>query len=242
MRRAEHAAEVIGRLRPRAAVCLFGSLARDSASEPLGDLDLLVVEPEARSRPTALLKHFPSSDEHDPPLNLLSCSEDDLRQIWDSGAPLAFHLAREARVLRDPLDVMSALLRREPRHDDAAAARRELSRLDPYRVTSRFNGNLTACFAQAYSVGRALVILHLGRRGIWEFDRRACFEHLAKLSPADRDAVRLLARLEPFEAWRRRRGDARLPFSPHIDENPRAEDLLAEAIAAAEQLGRGLGA
>ena len=242
MRRAEQVADAIGQLRPEAAVCIFGSLARESSLEPVGDLDLLVVEPQARLRPTALLEHVPRQRRGEPPLNLLSCSEQDLQEIWESGAPLAFHLSREARVLRDPLHVMTGLLGREPRHADAEAARRELARLEPYRVTSRFNGNLTACFAQVYSVGRALVILRLGRHGVWEFDRRACFARLAEVEPAIRDDVHLLARLEPFEAWRRRRGETQLPFSPRSGENPRAEALLAEAVAVVDRFAGELGA
>jgi hypothetical protein len=236
MERAERAAEIIGRLRPQAAVCVFGSLARGSSSEPLGDVDLLMVEPEARSRPTALLEHIQPRREGEPPLNLLSYSTDDLREIWESGAPIAFHLAREAQVLRDPLSLLEPMLRQEPAHNYSAAARRELSRLTPYRTSSRFNGNLMACFAQVYSVGRTLVMLQLGRRGIWEFDRHACFARLAELAPEHRQSVQLIASLEPFEAWRRRRGDARLPFSPYTDDNAEAEILLAKAIAAAEQL------
>jgi hypothetical protein len=237
MQRARRAARVIGQMRPDAAVCLFGSLARGTDDAQIGDVDLLVVDPTSRIRPTAVLRQLQEPSAEDPPLNVVSFSSDGLDRMWNSGAPMAFHIAREARVLRDPLGIMDTHLAREPRHDFPGAARRELARLAPYRKPNRFNGNLTAGFAQVYRVGRTLVMLRLGQRGAWEFDRHAAFARLAEFEPERRHQIASIERLEPFEAWqRRRRSDIELPFSPFTDENPNAEALLAAAIVAAERL------
>jgi predicted nucleotidyltransferase len=239
VRRANELAVAIGRRRPEAAVCLFGSLAR-GRSAAQGDIDLLVVEAEERTRPTTLLHGLPVRPDDEPPLNLVTYSLSDLQRLWDSGSPIAFHIAREARVLRDPLGLMKTVLEREPERNAAQAASREISRLRPYRDLARFNGDLTSCFAQIYSVGRTLVMLRLGDLGQWEFDRRRCFSELAAVEPERSADVRRIASLEPFEAWRRRRPGATPPFSADTRANPSAADEFAESIAAVDRLADSL--
>lgn len=195
------------------AACVLGSVAREE-SDFVSDLDLLVVMGSRDAVAAQTVRRMTPSQVDGHPVQLRILTSKRLREISMDRTVYAAHVALEAHVLFDRRWDLRRLRRAFPPGSTVAESGARLRRrLDLYEDLTWCNGHFLACFADLYAFGRAGAILALGRRGIFEFGRRAPFEALAKLDPTLVGPSEALLALEPFYLRGRRDADVDLPFS-----------------------------
>jgi predicted nucleotidyltransferase len=210
-------------------ICLFGSVARGTATEA-SDIDLLVVTDEP-GRTVSELKALVATELRDAPVSLAAHTPGSLDVYLGRWSRFAAHLRLEGKVIFDRDGRLGDLLGREMPISTRAeldALRRHLRNYDhPERFGTRFLFPLVGL----YRIGRAVTFAVLAERGILIFDAEQAFAELGRLTPDRASDLTAVRRLKPFyDLATRRDAGASPPFEP--------TDCLDELVAAREAVAR----
>jgi predicted nucleotidyltransferase len=213
-------------------VCLFGSVARGTATAG-SDIDLLVLATDPLLTPSVLAARLPSRLAADEPV-ISSFTPDSLSGYLRKWSRFGVHLRREGIILHDPTGTLRDLLSEEIPVSVEAELEVQRRHLRDYAHVDRFGGRLLFPLARIFSIGRAVVFARLAAGGTLEFDRDRAFTEMARREPALAEQIRLIQGLAPFyDRVRDQEPAAPLPFSPVGAE---AEARLVQARDAVARL------
>jgi hypothetical protein len=233
----EEAREVAGeltKLRPELGICLVGSVARGD-DRHLSDIDLLVVGTDRRLSAIDLKRQLPGGL-RSPRLSIHYYPMAELERMPSIGSVFLTHVRREGEILQDERGLLAGVLAEEPEVNIDAGFTLQLLRLEPYRDLRRFRGQYLFCLQQAYSVGRAVVLLALVRNDNPEFGQSKAFVRFIERYPQLAKPATAIRRLRPFFEVARG-GDRRsLPFSPTVTDNPEVRIYVEEAFGAIDEM------
>lgn len=209
------------------AVLLFGSVARGDAGKA-GDVDLLVIRTSDSSGQDVrrLVSHLVSLVAGSPSPQVYALAQ--LKQEVIHKPSFTAHLADESLVLyQSPAyEDVKALLRttRIDERSIEAEIDQRLYELDRLRHLERFNSNFVPCLAQAYRIGRAVVIARLLQEQIREYDWRHIFRLYARLRPDLHEDLHRIEVLRPF--FEHVTGKSELPPAARTLDARRVQQVL----------------
>jgi predicted nucleotidyltransferase len=213
-------------------VCLFGSVARGTATAA-SDIDLLVVTDEP-GRTASELKELVAAELGDVSVSLAAHTPESLRLYLGRWSRFAAHLRTEGKVIFDRDGGLGELLDRETAISTVAELDAQRRHLRNYDHPERFGNRCLFPLVSLYRIGRAVTFAVLAEREILIFDSEEAFVRLGRLAPERASDLNAVRRLRPFyDLVTRRDAGASPPFDP--------TDCLDELVAARDAVGRLLG-
>lgn len=212
------------------AIILCGSVARGD-SDAFSDLDLVVIGADHHLTPKKLAAHV--TDLHDR-VSVMYYTTREFDQMLRQKTLFGMHLKEEGVVLFDRTGIQKALATLSITLEDLNnQIRLEAGKLSVYSDSRRFHDNFLFCLSHLYSIGKAIVMLSLAKRGILQFNRDTAFEQLAAMSPDLEPEIRKVAGLRAFYRLVTDRHPEQLPFSYRS-----AAEEMKEAVCAIQKLAK----
>ena len=211
------------------SVLLCGSVARGDANQ-WSDIDLMITT----SNPKLTRAHLREAlGDRTDRVSLIFYRTADFEKEYKKRGLFVAHLIREGIPLYDKLGLLRQVLSEPfvPNADISAEIAHFRSKLAPYKFPERYNNNFLFCLSHLYSIGKAIVILALARRGILEFNRETAFRRFATMNPDLAGQIDKVTRLRPFYSLVSGRAPEPLPFSYDT-----AAAQMTEAVNAIESL------
>jgi predicted nucleotidyltransferase len=230
----KHDAEDLARLlvekfRAIDSILLCGSVARGDANQ-WSDIDLMITTSDATLTRAHLREALGDRTDR---VSLIFFRTADFEKEYKKRGLFVTHLIKEGIPLYDRLGLLRDVLSEPfaPNTDISEEIRHFRAKLAPYRFPERYNNNFLICLSHLYSIGKAIVILALARRGILEFNRETAFRRFATMNPDLASQIDKVTRLRPFYSLVSGRAPEPLPFSYHS-----AAAQMGEAVNAIESL------
>jgi predicted nucleotidyltransferase len=196
------------------AACVLGSAARGDL-DAFSDIDALVVIDDAATDWARRIRLGVPRRVGRHRLQLRIMTRLRLVELRERRTVYAAHVAVEGHVVFDRRWDLRRLRRAFPPGSTVAETGDGLRRrMSLYDDLDWCHGHYLACLADLYAFGRAGVILHLARSGIFDFGRTRPFAQYRALTPRHATEVDALRELEPFYLRVRRDAALPLPFAP----------------------------
>jgi len=213
------------------SVLLCGSVARGDANQ-WSDIDLMITSSNSKLTRAHLREALGDRTDR---VSLIFYRTADFEKEYKKRGLFVAHLIREGIPLYDKLGLLRQILNEPfaPNPDISAEIAHFRSKLAPYNFPERYNNNFLFCLSHLYSIGKAIVILALARRGILEFNRETAFRRFATMNPDLAGQIEKVTRLRPFYSLVSGRAPEPLPFSYHT-----AAAQMTEAVNAIESLAK----
>jgi len=211
------------------SVLLCGSVARGDATQ-WSDIDLMITT----SDPTLTRAHLREAlGDRTDRVSLIFFRTSAFQREYKKRRLFIAHLVKEGIPLYDKLGLLHQVLSEPfvPNPDISPEIKHFRAKLAPYKFPDRYNNNFLFCLSHLYSIGKAIVILALAKRGVLEFNRETAFRRFATMNPDLAGQIEKVTRLRPFYSLVSGRAPEPLPFSYHS-----AAVQMGEAVTAIESL------
>jgi predicted nucleotidyltransferase len=163
------------------SVFVIGSTARGDCTT-LSDMDVLVI---SRTRAEVASFHQQIAHFESRPVSIILYSPEDFQSLWGEGSLFIYHVLKEGCLHSDDGTFAAMVCRGEftLKNCFREDIEEQLTRLQLYEDTSRFNDIYLHVLARLFSIYKNIVFFSLAERGTPEFNKHRAFDRFYWIYP-----------------------------------------------------------